>query len=154
MCSFLYFQLTVNVDSVSYFMAFPRTANQKPIAYIWEQNTGDSTALAGSNDNDPERTASGYGCDQQTMTFTVHANQGRNYQLGLYFVDWEDEGLSQVIEVFDAKTLNLLTPVKKVDNFGGGKYILFGYDKSIKIRINKIRGSKIVLNGIFFDPMN
>ena len=109
-------------------------------------------ALEPSEENESSRTASAIFNSDQTMTFTAHLNRTQNYQIALYFLDWEDEGISQAIEMFDAETLTLISPVKKISDFKGGKYLIFNYNKSVKFRINKIRGKRSNLSGIFFDP--
>lgn len=55
------------------------------------------------------------------------------------------------VEMFDAKTLNLVAPVAIVKNSLGGAYLTFAYNKSVKFRINMVRGDNAVLSGIFFD---
>jgi uncharacterized protein with ACT and thioredoxin-like domain len=52
----------------------------------------------------------------------------------------------------DAGTLNQVAPVKIVNDFSGGAYLVYKYSKSAKFRINKVRGSIVSLSGIFFDP--
>jgi hypothetical protein len=54
--------------------------------------------------------------------------------------------------MFDADTLNLIAPVKVVDKHSGGVYLVYTYDKSVKFRFNKVRGSLVTLSGMFFDP--
>jgi hypothetical protein len=54
--------------------------------------------------------------------------------------------------MMDAGTLNQVAPVKIVDDFSGGAYLVYQYNKSAKFRINKVRGSLLTLSGIFFDP--
>ncbi len=140
------------VDSISYFRAFPKTKNNTPGYVLWDESTTDPRALASSEENELVRTASAVFNTGETMTFTAHLNRTRNYQIALYFLDWEDEGISQAVEMFDAETLTLISPVKKISDFKGGKYLIFNYNKSVKFRINKIRGKRSNLSGIFFDP--
>ena len=42
--------------------------------------------------------------------------------------------------------------MKTVKNFSGGKYLIYTYNKSVKLRIQQVRGDNAVLSGIFFDP--
>ena len=53
--------------------------------------------------------------------------------------------------MFDAHTLNLIAPVKIVDNYSGGKYVVYSYNKSVKFRLINVRGGFVTLSGIFFD---
>jgi hypothetical protein len=145
--------LPAYVDSVEYFRAFPRTPDNKPEPVIFSDSTVDNRALSDPQENPEGRRAAAYISTGQTMTFIVHMNRERKYRIALYFLDWEEEELSQAVEMLDAESLNLISPVKMVDDFGKGKYMIFSYDKSVKFRINKIRGRIISLSGIFFDPV-
>jgi alpha-L-rhamnosidase len=86
------------------------------------------------------------------MTFSVNCAGARNYQVALYFVDWDNRGRRLAVEMFDADTLNLVAPVRVVTNFYGGKYLVYTYNKSATFRIDQVRGDNAVLSGIFFDP--
>lgn len=54
--------------------------------------------------------------------------------------------------MFDAGTLKLAAPVQIVNDFSGGKYLVYSYNKSAKFRFNKVRGNSVTLSAIFFDP--
>jgi hypothetical protein len=86
------------------------------------------------------------------MTFTVNCTGPHTYQLALYFVDWDNRGRRLAVEMFDANTLDLIAPVKAATNFYGGKYLVYTCNKSVKFRIDHVRGDNAVLSGIFFDP--
>jgi alpha-L-rhamnosidase len=89
---------------------------------------------------------------QQTMTVDVEVIEDKNYNVALYFVDWDRQGRRQAVEVFDLKTLNRIAPVEIVQDFGQGKYLIYACAKSVRFRIDQIRGKNAVLNAIFFDP--
>ncbi len=74
------------------------------------------------------------------------------YQLALYFLDWDKQKRRQAIEVFDLETLKRMAPVQTVKDFSQGKYLIYPCDRSLRFRINRIRGKIAVLNAIFFDP--
>ena len=86
------------------------------------------------------------------MTLTLGIDGPRDYQVALYFVDWDRQGRRQAVEMFDAHTLNLVAPVQIVNGFDRGQYLVYSYNKSAKFRLNKIRGDTVTLSGIFFDP--
>jgi hypothetical protein len=86
------------------------------------------------------------------MTLTIGVAGPRPYQVALYFVDWPGRGARQAVEMFDAETLKLVAPVKTVEDFSGGRYLVYAYDRSAKFRIERIRGDRISLSGVFFDP--
>jgi alpha-L-rhamnosidase len=138
------------ISGVNYFRAFPK--NGMPEAKIWSASTKDKRALAGDFKNGAERKASCYSNPDNTMCFTVCADGKKEFQIALYFVDWENSGKRISVEMFDADTLDLIAPVKVLDHFTGGNYLVYRYGKSAKFRINKIRGDGVTLSGIFFDP--
>ena len=86
------------------------------------------------------------------MTFTVNCTGAKNYQIALYFVDWDNKGRRLAVEMHDATTLDLVAPEEVVTNFYGGTYVVYTYNKSAKFRIDQLRGDNAVLSGIFFDP--
>ncbi len=138
------------ISGVNYFRAFPK--NGMPEAKIWSASTKDKRALAGDFKNGAERKASCYSNPDNTMCFTVRADGKKEFQIALYFVDWENSGKRISVEMFDADSLDLIAPVKVLDHFTGGAYLVYRYEKSAKFRINKIRGDGVTLSGIFFDP--
>ncbi|TSA31107.1 MAG: hypothetical protein D4R64_18705 [Porphyromonadaceae bacterium] len=138
------------VTSVDYFRAFPK--NGLPDPTFWASGVLDKRALAGDPGNPFPRNATSYSNTDQTMSVTININGTKGYQIALYFVDWEKRGSRSAVEMFDAATLNLIAPVKIVKNHSGGAYLVYSYNKSVKFRIDKVRGGIISLSGIFFDP--
>jgi len=140
------------VASVNYYM----NSSGLPNATVWATNTNDPRALASDSSNQNSRNATDYGTDfyvwnGDDMTFTINCTASRNYQVALYFVDWENEGRRLAVEMHDANTLNLIAPVQVVTNFSGGCYLVYAYKQSAKFRIEHVRGDNAVLSGIFFD---
>jgi len=86
------------------------------------------------------------------MSFTINCTGTNNYQVALYFVDWDSTVRQFSVETFDANTLNMIAPEQVITNFNGGAYLVYSYNKSIKFRIDFVRGANAVLSGIFFDP--
>jgi hypothetical protein len=141
------------VSSVSYSLY----AADPPNAGIWAAGTSDDRALAADAGNQNPRNAAELFTDKfiggrSTMTCTINCPGTNNYQVALYFVDWNDGGRRLAVEMHDAKTLDLVAPEKVVTNFYGGKYLVYTYNKSAKFRIDHVRGDNAVLSGIFFDP--
>ena len=144
-------QLPSYISSIDFFRVFPRNEKHVPDNTVWEMGTLDIRALSRGNGDNEIRNATSYSNSGTTMTTTIQVDGTKNYQVALYFVDWNNEGLKQAVEMFDAETLNMIAPVKMVDNFNGGKYLIYTYNKSVKFRIDNIMGSRISLSGIFFD---
>ncbi|WP_162842542.1 alpha-L-rhamnosidase C-terminal domain-containing protein [Mucilaginibacter pineti] len=87
----------------------------------------------------------------ETMTMDIQVKDDKVHQLALYFLDWDKSGRRSELEIFDAKTLKLLAPVQMVKQYQAGKYLVFNYSGSIRIRINQVRGPNAALSGVFFD---
>jgi hypothetical protein len=139
------------ISSVTYFRAFGgKTESPDPAS--WASPTNDTRALAPDSTNGGGRNARALINYQPTFTFTVNTTGTREYQVALYFVDWNRKGQRQAVEMLDAVTSKLVAPVKVVDNYSGGKYLVLAYNKSAKFRIDHILGDSIQLSGIFFDP--
>lgn len=141
--------LPAYVTSVEYYRAFPKSG--RPDATMWAKDTSSTAALAPGPDNKKPRNAAAYSNVDQTMSLTIGIDGTRDYQVALYFVDWDDKGRSEAVEMMDAATLNLVAPVKVVKNHAGGVYLVYSYNRSVKFRLNKIRGELVTLSGIFFD---
>ena len=144
--------LPAYVTSLEYFRAFPK--NGVPDGTVWATDTTDKRALAPNIRNSPTRHATCYSNNDQTMTVTIGIDGKRDYQVALYLLDWANQGSRLAVEMFDARTLNLIAPVRIVNHFSGGTYLVYKYNQSMKFRINKVRGELATLSGIFFDPAN
>ena len=138
------------VTSLEYYRAFPKSG--RPDCTLWANNTPDPRAPAPTADNATPRHAACISNVDQTMTLTIGVEGTHDYQVALYFVDWDKQGRRMAVEMMDATTLKLVAPVRIVDSFAGGKYLVFTYNKSAKFRFNKVRGETVTLSGIFFDP--
>jgi alpha-L-rhamnosidase len=142
--------LPTYVASIDYYRAFPKSGVPDPT--VWAAETSKKEALASDMTNSAKRKVACYANNDQTMTLTIGIDGTHAYQVALYFVDWENKGRRQAVEMMDAATLNLIAPVNVVKNFSGGAYLVYTYNKSAKFRFNKIRGDVVSLSGIFFDP--
>ena len=85
------------------------------------------------------------------MTVDIELTNSRPCQIALYFVDWDKKGRREAVEMFDRVTLKRIAPVQMVRDFAGGKYLIYRYDKSVRFRIDQVRGDNATLSGIFFD---
>ena len=129
---------------------------QKNWAAQWAVDSNDYRALSPNHTNSYPRNA---GCiytgdplpTYQTMTVDIGISQYRNFQVALYFVDWDHQDRSAAVELFDYSSKKLIQPVQIISDFRGGKYLIYEYNKSVRFRINQVRGINAVLSGIFFD---
>ncbi len=89
----------------------------------------------------------------ETMTIDLKVTGSQLHQVAVYFLDWDNQGRRSEIELFDAKTLQLIAPVQLVKNYKNGKYLVFNYSGSIRIRVNQVRGPNAAVSGLFFDQI-
>jgi alpha-L-rhamnosidase len=89
----------------------------------------------------------------QTMTIDLDVKDSQKHRLALYFLDWDNDGRRSAVEIFDLKTLKLLAPVQLIKDYQNGKYLVFDYSGSLRIRVNHVRGKNAALCGIFFDDI-
>jgi len=120
----------------------------------------DSRALAKGETNGSARCDGVINCedpaawDQQCLVVDVALKQATAYQLALYFVDLDEKGRRQAVELFDLENRKLIAPPRFYSNFGDGTYAVYDCRQSVRIRIDHIRGGSAVLSGLFFDPQS
>ena len=125
---------------------------------FWIRNTDDVRALQSPGENSDRRNAAYIHtldplATYQTMTVDIETNASLSstFRVALYFVDWDDGKRTSAVEMFDLKSKKLISPLKIVSDFKGGKYLIFSYHRACRFRINQVRGENAVLSGIFFD---
>jgi len=87
----------------------------------------------------------------QTLTIDIHLKKDHPYSLSMLFLDWDRQQRRSAIEIFDLATLNILAPVEMVRHYERGKYVRFSFNRSVRIRINQVRGKNAAISGIFFN---
>jgi hypothetical protein len=87
----------------------------------------------------------------QTMTVDLHVKDSQKHRLALYFLDWDNDSRRSAVEIFDLETLKLVAPVQLIKDYQNGKYLVFDYSGSLRIRVNHVRGKNAAVCGIFFD---
>ena len=121
----------------------------------WTASTEDERALSSNPLNIGDRSVGTWysmdpGACMQTFTVDITLKEDHPFTVALYFVDWDNKGREAVVEMFDEETLNLIAPLQVVDDYEGGKYLIYEYNKSTRFRINQMRGDNATLSGIFF----
>jgi hypothetical protein len=74
--------------------------------------------------------------------------------VALYFVDWQNEGRAQIIDVMDANNYKRLD-TKIITGFSQGKYVRYGISGRVQFRITRLPnddwyGPNAGLSGVFF----
>ncbi|MEI7909247.1 MAG: alpha-L-rhamnosidase C-terminal domain-containing protein [Verrucomicrobiota bacterium] len=130
-----------------------------PNGAVWASRVNDPRALAPDRKNSFPRDATCVATTKQegtfnTMTLTIHSKGTREYQVALYFLDWDGKGEAvrrAAVEMFDAETLDMIAPVQVVSDFQNGKYLVYTYNKPAIFRIDHVWGDNAVISGVFFD---
>ena len=120
----------------------------------WQAGTSGPAALAVDVANTFPRNAGcifTQGTGSPTMTIDVNFKSAAAHQVAIYVVDWDKKGRRETIELFDAVTLQRLAPAKMIRDFTGGKYLVYHVEKSVRFRVNQVRGDNATVSGIFFD---
>jgi hypothetical protein len=126
----------------------------------WAAKTDDPRAPSLSPENGLTRAAGAVRTQNasacfQTMTVDITLNQeqeqNRNYQVALYFLDWDNLNRKVEIELFDFSDRRILASVKVVGNYSKGKYLVFQLNNSVRFRINMVNEPNATLSGVFFD---
>ena len=123
----------------------------------WTTNTTDVRAPARDRSNSGPRSAAAiYTKDPeptyQTMFVDITVSGTHDYTLALYFLDWDLTTRRVGVQMIDPQTLKQLAPVKVVRDYHAGKYLIYRYNRSVRVRIDTIKKPNATLSGIFFSP--
>ncbi len=123
----------------------------------WTTNTTDVRAPARDRSNSGTRSAAAIQTKDpeptyQTMFFDVTVGGTHDYTMALYFLDWDLTTRRVAVEMIDPQTLKQLAPVKVVRDYHAGKYLIYKYNRSVRVRIDTIKKPNATLSGIFFSP--
>lgn len=123
---------------------------------IWDAPGSDTKVLENINSNEKHAAAiitKDPIATLQTMTIDIVANKNKPYQLSMYFLDWDKKDRRSALEIFDLETLKIISPVQMIKHYENGKYLSFITNRSIRIRINHVRGKNAAVSGVFFDNL-
>ena len=85
----------------------------------------------------------------QTFTVDIKLKRKHKYTVALRFAA-NAPNCCLAVEMFDAKNLNLIAPVKVLKDYCGGALMIYEYDRSVRFRIDHVRGDYVSLGGIYF----
>ena len=85
-------------------------------------------------------------------SFTVDVNlaDGQTHDLELYFLDWDNKGRSEQVQLSDAGTGKVLA-TETISSFTNGVYLDWRVSGNVLITITRTAGANAVLNGVFLD---
>ncbi len=117
--------------------------------YIWTPSTTDTRALQTSGGS--SRIAATW---WTTTSFTVDVNltDGQVHDMELYFLDWDQQGRTEQVQVSNASTGAVLS-TQTISSFQSGVYLNYAVSGNIVITITRQAGTSNVLSGLFLDPV-
>jgi hypothetical protein len=86
------------------------------------------------------------------MNFDVWMSDTNRHLFSAYFLDWDDSGRQQRVEVLDAGT-GVVLDARTVSNFGNGVYLTWEIRGSVRLRVTRLAGPNAVVSAFFFDAV-
>lgn len=126
--------------------AYASFAVQNQMSWTWNASTTDPRALA-SPGGSTGIAATWYSVP--SFNFAINFTDGATHPLALYAVDWDKQGRSETVQIFNANT-NTLLDAETLSNFSGGTYLVWNISGSVKISVAAIAGPNPVISGVFF----
>lgn len=114
--------------------------------YVWSYASGEVRAL-----QVPNATSGIASCwyAQSGFTVDVAIPAGQSKTLSVYFLDWDNQGRSESVEVIDAN--GVVIDSRTVANFTGGLWLSWAITGNCRLKFARTAGSNAVLSGLFFD---
>ncbi len=134
-------------DSTSY-PGYTQVSASGESAYTWADATGERRALQRGQTSG--RIAATW-FSNTSFTLDLKINDGRNHQVAIYFLDWDDKSRSQQVEVLDAGN-NARLDSRIISRFAGGQYLIWNIGGHVKFRVTRVSGPNAVVSGLFFGP--
>lgn len=120
--------------------------------YEWANPLNDKRALFANAIGSTRVAAVWYSGSAPGFTVEIKSDAAAHL-LALYFLDWDVvHGRHQRVDILDGAT-DVVLDSREVSNFEVGKYLVYEFQGSIKIRLTKLAGPNAVLSGIFFSPV-
>lgn len=117
--------------------------------WLWSDSTTDDRAPFVDRTAQRRVAAGWYAAEALVLDLGVFDTRRR--AVALYFLDWDDRGRVQEVELLDAA--GVVRDRFTVDYFANGKYLIISLKGYARVRIRRIDGENALLNGIFFDPV-
>lgn len=83
------------------------------------------------------------------FTMDLNLSDGKNHPVALYFWDWNNAGRTQLVEVFDAATTNLLDQ-RIIGSFTNGQWWVWQINGHVRIRFTNLAGPDCLANALAF----
>jgi alpha-L-rhamnosidase len=90
------------------------------------------------------------------VLLTPEAEGAQTYRIAVYVVDFDSKGRKETVNLLDRLTFNPISPTVLLDGEGfvGGTWLVWEYNRSVRLRFNYVRGDNQVVSAILFDAVN
>jgi hypothetical protein len=134
-------------DTISYpsYAQLSVTGNQ---TYVWDNPSTDVRALQKASGT--MRVAATW-FSYSSMTIDLSLTDGNAHTVALYFLDWDNLGRAERVDVVNATT-NALLDSRTMSSFRDGKYLVWSIRGHVKIIITLTGGGNAAVSGLFFGP--
>ncbi|MHB1561389.1 MAG: hypothetical protein ACYC61_28410, partial [Isosphaeraceae bacterium] len=112
--------------------------------WTWSSSTTDPRALA-SPGGGTAAAKTWYG---STLTINVGLSDGQVHDVGIYAVDWPNQGRSERVQILDAATGTVLD-TETLSSFTGGEYLQWAVSGNVVIQATSLSGPNAVISGVF-----
>ena len=120
--------------------------------------SGETTYTWTTNTTDPRRLEDAGGVGRiasvwyanTSFTVAVNLSDGKAHNLELYFVDWDNKGRGQQIQI--SSSTGTVLDTETIASFGNGVYLDWTVSGNVVIKITETKGASAVLSGLFIDP--
>jgi hypothetical protein len=113
--------------------------------WVWAQSTNNVGALS----NPAGGRIAGTWYAASSFSVNVNLTDGQTHQIALYFLDWENVGRSERIDVLNSA--GQVVDSRTISSFGGGEYLVWDISGNVTFRITSLAAGNAVLSGLFFD---
>ncbi len=135
---------------------FPNgSTNLPPYALVDGGNAYLTTYLSTSQDprsleqaGSPARYLAGWS-SPTNFTMDVNLTDNKNHQVAYYFWDWNHSNRTQLVEIFDATTTNLLDR-RVVANFNNGQWWVWQVKGHVQFRFTNLAGPDCLVSALTF----
>ena len=86
-----------------------------------------------------------------SISIDVNLTDANAHSVALYFLDWDNQGRTESVEVLDPLS-NTVLDTRTISNFQEGQYLVWNLRGHVNLRISGIGGINSVFSGLFFGP--
>ncbi|MFN7140177.1 MAG: chitobiase/beta-hexosaminidase C-terminal domain-containing protein, partial [Limisphaerales bacterium] len=128
--------------------AYAQVTTSGKADWVWRSSTTDLQGLLKANSTTDRILAVWYSATQ--FTVDVNITDGKPHRMSAYFLDWDNQGRAQTVQILDGNTGAILD-TQTVSNFTGGRYLSWDVSGKVRLRVTRTAGVNAVMSGLFFD---